>query len=175
MSLQKLTFQSSFADTVAVLPYFRPNPYEHEIVQGTMYPTVPWSASMSSSGIPAWHPPAQMRSHPYGQSSAQQISVANNSFRMDPHSKTADYQPFGTTAGTTSDVVLSSEPGENEATRRARYAANQRHSKSQQRRRDNHQNEGVREADDRVAESKRRRREKNKLAAAKHRLRQRKN
>jgi hypothetical protein len=74
----------------------------------------------------------------------------------------------------TSDFVVSSEPGESEATRRARYAANKRHSKAHQRRKDSNQSEDKREAEDHVAESRQRHRENNKVAAAKHRLRQRK-
>jgi hypothetical protein len=65
-------------------------------------------------------------------------------------------------------------PGESDKTRRARYAANQRHSKAQKARHDSAQNETPNEADNHAAERKQRHREKNKVAAAKCRLRQRK-
>jgi hypothetical protein len=72
-----------------------------------------------------------------------------------------------------SDFAVSTEPTESEATRRARYAANQRHSKAQQTRKDIHRIENIDEADDRAAMRKQRHREKNKVAAARCRMRQR--
>jgi hypothetical protein len=69
---------------------------------------------------------------------------------------------------------VSSSPIESEKTRRARYAANQRHSKAKQARKDSQQSDGTGAADARAAEKKQRHREKNKVAAAKCRSRQRK-
>lgn len=73
-----------------------------------------------------------------------------------------------------SDSAASSSPVESEKTRRARYAANQRHSKAKQARKDSQQSEGASVTDARAAERKQRHREKNKVAAAKCRSRQRK-
>jgi hypothetical protein len=72
------------------------------------------------------------------------------------------------------DSTISVSPVDSENTRRARYAANQRHSKAQEARKNGQQNESTSEADTRVAEQRQRHREKNKVAAAKCRLRQRK-
>lgn len=72
------------------------------------------------------------------------------------------------------DSLISSSPVESEKTRRARYAANQRHSKAKQARKDSQQSEGTGVAEARTAERKQRHREKNKVAAAKCRSRQRK-
>jgi hypothetical protein len=77
-------------------------------------------------------------------------------------------------ASTRSDSAISISPGESDKTRRARYAANQRHSKAQKARHDSAQNETPTETDTRAAERKQRHREKNKVAAAKCRSRQRK-
>jgi hypothetical protein len=73
-----------------------------------------------------------------------------------------------------SKFAVSVSPGESEKTRRARYAANQRHSKAQKVRKDSYQNESNNEADACAAERKQRHLEKNKIAAAKCRSRQRK-
>jgi hypothetical protein len=87
-------------------------------------------------------------------------------------------QPLSTGVSTASSMIskstVSISPGESEKTRRARYAANQRHSKAKKARKDSFQNEGTSEADGCTAESKQRHREKNKVAAAKCRSRQRK-
>lgn len=139
-----------------------------------MYSTVLWSTPTRSSELPTWAPSAQLRSYSYGQPPAQQVSVASSSFRMIPHPKAPDHQPLNTPVNMISDFVSSPEPSESEATRRARYAANQRHSKAQQKRKDSHQNEDIQEPVDRAAEKKQRHREINKVAAAKHRSRQRK-
>jgi hypothetical protein len=77
-------------------------------------------------------------------------------------------------ASTPSSSTPSTSPTESDKTRRARYAANQRHSKAQKARHDSAQNETPTETDTRAAERKQRHREKNKVAAAKCRSRQRK-
>jgi hypothetical protein len=87
-------------------------------------------------------------------------------------------EPLSTRASTPSSMIsksaVSVSPGESEKTRRARYAANQRHSKAQKVHKDSYQNESNSEADACAAERKQRHREKNKIAAAKCRSRQRK-
>jgi hypothetical protein len=87
------------------------------------------------------------------------------------HNRTSSSQA-STPSSTTSASIAS--PHESDKTRRARYAANQRHSKAQKARHDSAQNETPNEADARAAERKQRHREKNKVAAAKCRSRQRK-
>lgn len=62
-------------------------------------------------------------------------------------------------------------PIESDKTRRARYAANQRHSKARKSRKDSHHVDGTSEADPLKQERKQRHREKNKIAAAKCRSR----
>ena len=74
-----------------------------------------------------------------------------------------------------SETVIASSPEESEKTRRARYAANQRHSKAQKARKDSHHTEKDETAAENLAQKrKERHREKNKIAAAKCRSRQRK-
>jgi hypothetical protein len=87
-------------------------------------------------------------------------------------------EPLSTRASTP-DIMISKSavfvsPGESEKTRRARYAANQRHSKAREVCKDSYQNECNSEADACAAERKQRHREKNKIAAARCRSRQRK-
>jgi hypothetical protein len=72
------------------------------------------------------------------------------------------------------DSAAVTQAGESEKTRRASYAANQRHNKAQQAREDSRQDGGASEADSRAVKRKERHREKNKVAAAKCRSRQRK-
>jgi hypothetical protein len=79
-----------------------------------------------------------------------------------------------TPASSIGDSAVSASPVESDKTRRARYAANQRHSKAKQARKDSQQGESSDVADTRAAERKQRHREKNKVAAAKCRSRQRK-
>jgi hypothetical protein len=79
-----------------------------------------------------------------------------------------------TPTGMRNDSAVATQVGESEKTRRARYAANQRHHKAQQARKDSHRYESMSEADSRTVEKKQRHREKNKVAAAKCRSRQRK-
>jgi hypothetical protein len=87
-------------------------------------------------------------------------------------------EPLSTRASTPGSMIgkfaVSVSPGESEKTRRARYAANQRHSKAQKVRKDSCKNESNSEADACAVERKQRHREKNKIAAAKCRSRQRK-
>jgi hypothetical protein len=63
---------------------------------------------------------------------------------------------------------------ESDSTCRARYAANQRHHKARNIKRASHETSGTSEANTKPEEKKRQLREKNKMAAAKCRLRQRK-
>lgn len=73
-----------------------------------------------------------------------------------------------------SDTAASDSPGESQKTLRARHAANQRHNKARKARKDSQQNASSSEIDNRATERKQRHREKNKVAAAKCRSRQRK-
>lgn len=99
-----------------------------------------------------------------------------------PSSTTASTSSYGrpqsaqasTPASEISDSAIPTSPVESDKTRRARYAANQRHSKAKQTRKDSQQGESASAADNRAAERKQRHREKNKVAAAKCRSRQRK-
>lgn len=110
------------------------------------------------------------------------IAEGSRSFMTPPASTPASAisyeRPLSTQASTPAsipvDSPVSSSPIESEKTRRARYAANQRHSKAKQARKDSQQSEGTGVADARAAERKQRHREKNKVAAAKCRSRQRK-
>ena len=70
--------------------------------------------------------------------------------------------------------ALQISPGESEKTRRARYAANQRHSRAREACIDGHQIEGASQAEIRATKRKQCHREKNKVAASKCRSRQRK-
>jgi hypothetical protein len=79
-----------------------------------------------------------------------------------------------TPASEISDSTVSTSPVESDKTRRARYAANQRHSKAKQARKYRQQGESTSAADNRAAERKQRHHEKNKVAAAKCRSCQRK-
>ena len=83
----------------------------------------------------------------------------------------AQLDTFSSTIG---DFTVSTSVAESENTRRARYAANQRHSKAQKARKDSHQSESISKAETRATERKQRHREKNKVAAFKCRSRQRK-
>jgi hypothetical protein len=74
----------------------------------------------------------------------------------------------------TADALVGVFPTESEKTRRARYAANQRHSKAREARKDSHHADSINEAKTLDQELKQRHREKNKVAAAKCRSRQRK-
>jgi hypothetical protein len=134
------------------------------------------SASIVDPAI-AWHNPIGTRSNA-GQLSPNQISSqasipSHGCEETNPH--TAE-RPISTQSSTprsaATDSAVSLPPGESEKTRRARYAANQRHSKALQARKDSHQN-GDKDSI-RVDERKQRHREKNKVAAAKCRSRQRK-
>jgi hypothetical protein len=84
------------------------------------------------------------------------------------------HPPSSQASTPSSSSAPSTSPTESDKTRRARYAANQRHSKAQKARQDSAQNETPTETDTRAAERKQRHREKNKVAAAKCRSRQRK-
>ena len=114
---------------------------------------------------------------------AQRRSIADapRSSMTPPTSTPASTPSYGrpqsaqasTPASEISDAAVFS-PVESDKTRRARYAANQRHSKAKQARKDSQQGESSTAADNRAAERKQRHREKNKVAAAKCRSRQRK-
>jgi hypothetical protein len=77
-------------------------------------------------------------------------------------------------ASITSESTPAISPSESETTRRARYAANQRHNKAQKARKESHNAGTISGAGTLDQERRKRHREKNKVAAAKCRSRQRK-
>jgi hypothetical protein len=105
-------------------------------------------------------------------------SISDHSPSSTPSSMTLNQRTLSnqtsTPTGTRNDSVVATQPGESEKTRRARYAANQRHKKAQQTRKNSHQRGSTSEASDHAVERKQGHREKNKVAAAKCRTRQRK-
>lgn len=166
------------------------------MLANTMDPSNLWPASMDQPDI-FNAPPVEAPIHSHGSldihrdslscsplTIAQRRSIAEapRSSMTPPTSTPASAPSFGrapsaqvsTPASTVDDFPVASSPIESEKTRRARYAANQRHSKAKQARKDSQQSEGTGVADARAAERKQRHREKNKVAAAKCRSRQRK-
>jgi hypothetical protein len=161
-----------------------------------MDPTSLWPASMDKPGTP--HQQAQMqapvqpcstlRMHRISPSSspmtiAQRRNVAgalrsSSTSSSTPSSVIGYERPLSAQASTptsmNSDSAISAAHVESEKTRRARYAANQRHSKARQAREDSQQSESAGVPNTGAAERKQRHREKNKVAAAKCRSRQRK-
>jgi hypothetical protein len=81
---------------------------------------------------------------------------------------------IGTPSSMIRNTAKSTSPGESEKAPRARYAANQRHSKAQKARKDSHQNEIISEVETHAAERRQRDQETNKMAAVKCRSRRRK-
>jgi len=162
----------------------------------TMDPTSLWPASMDKPDLlsqqPQMHTPIEPRDTMQmsrSSLSSSPMTIAQRRNTMDtlrssitpgstPASGSGYVQPLSAQASTpssmTSDSGVSASPIESEKTRRARYAANQRHSKAKQARKDSHQGESAGEADIKATERKQRHREKNKVAAAKCRSRQRK-
>ena len=166
-----------------------------------MDPTSLWPASMDRPDLPD-QPPMQAPIQPsdtlgmhrgsFSRSSlscspltiAQRRSIAEapRSSMTPPTSTPASASSYArpqsvqasTPASSIGDSAGSVSPVESEKTRRARYAANQRHSKAKQARKDSQQGESTDVADTRAAERKQHHREKNKVAAAKCRSRQRK-
>jgi hypothetical protein len=144
-----------------------------------MDPTSLWPASMDKPNIP--DPQSQMQTPVIspGTLEMHRSSLSSSPMTIAQRRKTAGALRLSTTPGSTpvsliSDSPVSAPPIESEKTLRARYAANQRHSKAKQARKESHQNESIGEAETKAAERKQRHREKNKIAAAKCRSRQRK-
>lgn len=169
---------------------------EYSNLGDTMNPASLWPTSMDQPEMPNAPPmqaPAQLYSTLDKQRSSLSCSPLTIALRRSiaetprssmtppvstPVSATSYGRPASaqasTPATTVSNSLVSSSPVESEKTRRARYAANQRHSKAKQARKDSQQSEGASVTDARVADRKQRHREKNKVAAAKCRSRQRK-
>jgi hypothetical protein len=161
-----------------------------------MDPTRLWLASMDKPGTPnqqsQMQEPVQscstLRIHRNSSGSgpmtiAQRRNIAGAPRSSSTSSSTpssvivyAQSTPIQASTPTSMDSVsaISAAPVESEKTRRARYAANQQHSKVQQAREDCQQSESAGVANTGAAERKRRHRKKNKVAAAKCRSRQRK-
>lgn len=191
----QLNAKPDFAEEMNFKPAM-PFAPDYDILGSTMDPSSLWPASMDQPELPNV-PPMQAPIQPSStldmqRSSlscspltiAQRRSIAERprSSMTPPTSTPTSATSYGralsaqasTPATSVSDSPVSSSPVESEKTRRARYAANQRHSKAKQARKDSQQSEGAGVADSRAAERKQRHREKNKVAAAKCRSRQRK-
>lgn len=166
-----------------------------------MDPTSLWPASMDQPDMPS-QPPIQAPIQPCSTLDMHRGSFSRSSLSCSPLTiaqrrsiaeapRSSMTPPTSTPASTSSsarpqsaqastpaseisDSGVATSPVESDKTRRARYAANQRHSKAKQARRDSQQSEGTGVAEARTAERKQRHREKNKVAAAKCRSRQRK-
>ncbi|GAB7333763.1 hypothetical protein MBLNU13_g05289t1 [Cladosporium sp. NU13] len=191
----QLNVQPNFAEEISfkLVTPFTPG---FGALESTMDPTNLWPASMDQLDMHNAPPmPTPIRTSPTlnmhrnspscsPMTIARRRSIAEGSrSSVTPSTSTPDSaNSYGrppsaqvsTTASTADDSPVSSSPIESEKTRRARYAANQRHNKAKQARKDSHQSEGTGIADARAAERKQRHREKNKVAAAKCRSRQRK-
>ena len=185
----------SFAEGISIKP---PQPFtpNYSMLGNTMDPTNMWPASMDRPKKSDLQPHAQSPVQPSTtlqmhrsslSSSPATIAQRRNTARGPQPSLTPSSTPVSTTgygrslsaqASTPASMISKSpdptSPIESEKTLRARYAANQRHSKAKQARKDSHQNESPSEADTKAAVRKQRHREKNKVAAAKCRSRQRK-
>jgi hypothetical protein len=162
----------------------------------TMDPTSLWPASMDKPGSPNLQPNMQAHVQPASTLQMHRSSLSSSPMTIAQRRNTARESRASLTPGSTPDSILGygrpssaqastpistiseslapTSPIESEKTLRARYAANQRHSKAKQARKDSHQNESLSEADTKAAARKQRHREKNKVAAAKCRSRQRK-
>jgi hypothetical protein len=176
-------------DPTILWPASMDNPNLHD--QQPPMPRLQPSTHSQSSPIHSHHLPMLPALPPYDQLSTPKSPLGSTPFTLAPRPTTTLPQISSSTLptpGSTSHARLSSSqsstpsndsaisisPTESDKTRRARYAANQRHSKASKARHDSAQNETPTEADSRAAERKQRHREKNKVAAAKCRSRQRK-
>jgi hypothetical protein len=151
-----------------------------------------WPASMENSSMSSQLTRTQALSQTYGGWPTQQNLLSSSPSRFSSRSSPVEQTlPASATANTlinrrskflqasipasiTSESIPAISPSESEKTRRARYAANQRHSKAQKARKDSHNAGTISETDTLDHERKKRHREKNKVAAAKCRSRQRK-
>ena len=190
-----LTVPLSFAEHISFKPVTPFTP-EFGILGNTMDPSKLWPASMGGPNMPdapSMQAPIQpsgaldihrssLSCSPMTIAHRRSIAEGHRSSVTPPSSTPASALSYGrapsaqasTPASTVDDSPVSSSPVESEKTRRARYAANQRHNKAKQARKDSQQSEGSAVVDARAAERKQRHREKNKVAAAKCRSRQRK-
>jgi len=191
-----LTLPRSFAEEISFKPATPFTP-DINILGNTMDPTSLWPASMDQPDMSSQSPmqaplqPCSSRLDMHRNSLscsplsiAQRRSIAERSrSSMTPPTSTptsaityerAPSAQVSTPATTISESPTSFSPVESEKTRRARYAANQRHSKAKQARKDSAMGESTSVTDARAAQRKQRHREKNKVAAAKCRSRQRK-
>lgn len=181
---------SSFVGAISPLPLLDSIAPECGAFGSTMDPTTLWPAFMdepnaspqlcSTQGLPQTYSSPLKRESPLSSSSfdlAHKPSSVEGPLSMTGTlaSRRSNSLKSSTPASNASDNAITSSPGESEKTRRARYAANQRHSKAQKARKDSHHDgNGVSGADELAQKRKERHREKNKVAAAKCRSRQRK-
>jgi hypothetical protein len=185
----------SYAEEISFKPLEQISPNYSTLVD-TMDPTSLWPASMDKPGTP--HQQAQMqapvqssstlRTHRNSSGSGPMTIAQRRNMAGAPRSSStssstpssvivyARSTPIQASTPTSMDSVsaISAAPVESEKTRRARYAANQRHSKTQQAREDCQQSESSGVANTGAAERKQCHRKKNNVAAAKCRSRRRK-
>ena len=168
------------------LTYFESFAPEYSPIYGTTDPTNLWPASRDNRDIPTRQPLTQI----HGQSSVQQsvtsssppgctsrLSIPSRLRPSTPPSMISGGQTLLIQASTPASMrngpAIATQAGESEKIRRGRYAANQRHNKAQQARKHSHQNGVLSGTESRAVERRERHREKNKVAAAKCRSRQR--
>ena len=183
----------SFVDAMSPLPRFDPIPPECDTFGNTMNPATIWPASLdvpdaspqlrSTQGFPQAYSGLPTRESPLSSSSFElaprpssvERPLSSSTMTGTIASRRSVSLKSSTPPSNASDTGITSSPGESDKTRRARYAANQRHSKARKARKDSHHDDnGVSGADELAQKRKERHREKNKIAAAKCRSRQRK-
>lgn len=151
-----------------------------------------WSASMDDRSVSSQLPQAQALSQTYDGWATQQNPLSSSPLRLSSRSSPVEQTLLASATADTlttrrskspqasipasiiSESTVAIPPSESEKTRRARHAANQRHSKAQKARKDSHHAGTISGADTLDQERKKRHCEKNKVAAAKCRSRQRK-
>jgi hypothetical protein len=151
-----------------------------------------WLASIDNWSASSQLPQAQTLSQTYGGWPTQQNPLSSSPLRFSSRSSPVEQTLLASAtvnilttrrskspqaripASITSESTVAIPPRESEKTRRARHAANQRHSKALKARKDSHHAGIISGADTLDQERKKRHREKNKVAAAKCRSRQRK-
>jgi hypothetical protein len=185
----------SYAEEISFKPLKQISPNYSTLVD-TMDPTSLWPASMDKPRTP--HQQAQMQApvQPCSTLRMHRISPGSGPMTIAQRRNIAGAPRSSSTSSSTPSSVIgyarskpaqastpismnsvsaiSAAPAESGKTRRARYAANQRHSKAQQAREDCQQSESAGVANTGAARRKQRHQEKNKVAAAKCRSRQRK-
>jgi hypothetical protein len=158
-----------FVDAISSLVHLEPYKKDHGLSANTVDLTITRPNSFGQ--------PSSASQQLCTQSSAQESPLSSNLMEF-TRSASINRRPLSVPTSMPSSVTADSAVpllvGESEKTRRARHAANQRHSKTKRARKDNHQAYSNSEATVLADERTQRHREKNKMGAAKRRLRQRK-